>query len=208
MSGRKDVKVMEVLLADANRDMLMCFKKIIEFDGHEVSTAFDGAQVVKMIANHHFDMVILNDNIPRVKCTEIIKHLNEGNIPVIVLTGEKINSKTLLAETLANSYLSFPFLPYELTELMNKVRDKAASNKLLKLSDVEIKVSDFRLCGQLRMTNEEIDILSSLVEQQNFNEKKAGTHINSLNNKFKKINKKLHIRYVMNEGYRLVTENE
>lgn len=196
---------MKILLADSDRDMLMCFQKLITLSGREVMTAFDGTQVVNLLAGSRFDLVILNDRIPRVRSSEIIKHLNEEDIPVIVILENKVNAKLLTDEVLANAYLPLPFLPNELLTLIEEVSAKHATKKKLVFADMEVDVAGFKLGEQQRITNEEIAILEALLSEQTFNAKRAGPYINSLNHKFEKLRKKVHIRYVMGKGYGLVT---
>ncbi len=199
---------MKVLFAASDRDMMMCFKKIIELldEKNEVVTAFDGTQVVNLMANNRFNLVILDYDIPRVKARDIIKHLNEEDIPVIAILDTKVNSKLLSDEVLANAYLTLPFLPYELTGLMEAVLEKSSRKDKFVLFDGELEVSGFKLCRQLRLTNEEADILEALSAKREFNAKRAGPYINSLNHKFEKLGRKLHIKYVIGEGYQLVPE--
>ncbi len=199
---------MKILLADPDRDFLMSFKKLLELDSHDVTAAFDGTQVINYIANIKFDIVILRRNIPRVSSKQIVKTLNHENIPVIMLIDKKISSAMLIDQILANSYLSFPFLPYELKNLIENIKQKSQSEKHISFCDVEVDVEHFSLSDGTRLTNEEIDILGALSRGQSFEVRRANSYINSLNNKLGKLNKKTHIKYVLNEGYRLVTDNE
>lgn len=199
---------MKILLADSDRDLLISYKKLLEFESHEVITVFDGAQVILMIANNKFDVVILNKGIPRVDFKQIVKMLNDDNIPVIVLLDKKITSGMLLDNILANSYLSFPFLPYELSDRIKDVTSKMSKKDTLSFDDVEINVSSFRSSDGTRFTNEEINILSALLSGETFEVRQVHSYINSLNNKFERLDKKPRVKYVVNEGYRLVTNNE
>ena len=94
---------MKILIADSDRDLLISYKKLLELDSNDVIAVFDGAQAIMQLANNKFDVVILNRNIPRVDSKQIIKMLNDDNIPVIVLSDKKITSGVLLDNILANS---------------------------------------------------------------------------------------------------------
>ncbi len=199
---------MKILIADSDRDLLLSYKKLLELSAHEVTTVFDGAQVILQLANTRFDIVLINRNIPRVDSKQIVKMLNEENIPVIVMLDQKITSGILLDRILANSYLSFPFLPHELSDRISDVMTKLSSKDTLSLSDVEIDVSTFKSTDGTRFANEEINILNALESSKPFEVRQIHSYINSLNNKFERANKKPRVKYVTNEGYRLVTENE
>lgn len=199
---------LNILIGDPDRDFLMSFKRLFELSGHSIVPVFDGTQVITRLADSQFDIVILSRNIPRIMYKDIVKVLNEDNIPVVVISERKINSGMLMDDVLANSYLSLPFLPYELTELVNEINMKIKSDEKIQYSDIEMNLSDFMLCGKIRVTNEEINIFNMLIKREEPDHKKAGPYINALNNKFRKLNKNIRIKYVMNQGYRLVTGNE
>ena len=199
---------MKILLADPDRDLVWSFKALLEQEGNEVSTAFDGAQVINKAFTEKYDEVILSSSIPRVNDRDIVKMLNDEKCPVILLLNRNINADILLDGVLANAYLSFPFYPYELTALSDRVAEKAAGNEMLSFGDVQIDVSAFLLCCSERVTSQEIDVFRALAEKQELDPKKAEPFIGSLNNKLRRLNKKTRIRYVMKEGYRLVTDYE
>lgn len=199
---------MKILIADSDRDLLISYKKLLELDSNDVIAVFDGAQAIMQLANNKFDIVILNRNIPRVDSKQIIKMLNDDNIPVIVLSDKKITSGVLLDNILANSYLSFPFLPYELSDRMKDVISKISSKDKICFDSIEIDVKHFKSSDGTRFTNEEINILQALSKGKQFEVRQVHSYINSLNNKFERLNKKYRVKYVINEGYRLVTENE
>lgn len=199
---------MKILIADSDRDLLISYKKFLELDSHEVLTVFDGAQVILQLSNNTYDIVILNKNIPRVNFKQIIKMLNDNNIPVIVLSDKKITSGMLLDSILANSYLSFPFLPYELSDRIIDVVSKISSKDTLSLNDIEIDVKTFKSFDGTRFTNEEINILNALISGKQLELRQIHSYINSLNNKFEALGKKPRVKYVINEGYRLVNDNE
>ena len=199
---------MKILFADPDRDLVWSFRELLQKEGNDVTVAYDGAQVIRKAFTEKYDQVIMSSSLPRVNGREIVKMLNEEKCPVIILMSHKVNSDILLDGVLANSHLSFPFFPDELINLTAEVAQKAASSELLSYEDLSVDIGSFLLCGDIRVTNEEINILKSLAERQQFDQKKAELYIGSLNNKLELLKKKTRIRYVMKEGYRLVTDNE
>ncbi len=199
---------MKVLIADEDRDFLSSFRKLCELDNNEAVTVFDGTQAVGAVTKQKFDIVIINRELPRISSRDIIGMLNERNIPVIEISGKRPDSDILLDSVLANAYLKLPFFPYELFDLASEVLKKTGSGEKIIYEDIEINASDFMLCGKQRVTNGEIDIIKTLIAKEKPCEKYAEPYINALNNKFEKLQKKLRIRYLMNEGYRLVSDYE
>ncbi len=198
---------MNLLIADPDRDFLTAFRRLLEYYSHKVKTVFDGTQVITKLAAERFDIVILNEGIPRVSSKEIIKLLNEDDIPVIEISEKKINSGILSENVLANSYITLPFLPDELTRLIDSISKKRNSDDKPEYMDVNIDLHSFMLCNKLRVTNEELDIFISLMNNEGIDANRAGPYINALNLKFEKLRKKSRIKYVINEGYRLVMNN-
>lgn len=199
---------MRVMLANHDRDFLLAFTRLIEYENDEVTAVFDGTQVISKLASQQKpDIVVLDENIPRISSREILKQLNESDIPVIMISDRKINSGKLMDKMLANAYLSLPFMPSELIQLIKSVDSKHRSNEKLEYEDVSFDISVFRLCDEMRVTNEEIDIFRSLVNNSETDNKRAAPYINALNRKFKKLRKRPAIKYVINEGYRLVKNN-
>lgn len=199
---------MKILIADPDRDFLQSFKKYLECFSYEIDTAFDGTQVIRKITETSFDMVLLGQNIPRVPWSELVRQLNEKKIPSIVMLREKVNSDLLRARILPNAYISFPFFPNELYDLVNQVAEKTDSDEKLSFGEVEVNVSGFILMNKIRVTNGEINIMKTLSQGKEINPKRAGPFINSINNKLTDLGSKIRIKYVMKQGYRMVTVYE
>lgn len=109
---------MNVLIADPDRDFLKSYKTLLELSGDTVQTVFDGTQVMPRLAEDRFDAVILNENIPRIRCNDIVKSLNDDGIPVIVITQRKERFIT------ADDCIKLPFLPNELRDKLEHICKK------------------------------------------------------------------------------------
>ncbi len=196
---------MNILLADSNRDLLQCYQKLLTMDGHTVTTAFDGAQVVSLLGPEEFDMAILEENLPRIELDQLLQSLIKDHIPVIVLADGIVTVKTLLGSTLPNAYLSFPFLPADLEQVMREVAEKTRSSETMNCCGVDVDVSGFCFTGTAtRLTNGEIDLLRELKKPRRAAGKRTRVMIQALNEKLKGIGKPTRIIYEMEKGYRLV----
>ena len=111
---------MKILLADPDRDFLLSYEKILEIDGHEVETAFDGTQVLTKAAGSRFDLVLLDSDIPRIDSVRIVRHLNEEGVPVAILSGDGKKVQERFKETRVRSWLYFPFGPAEIRALVQE----------------------------------------------------------------------------------------
>ena len=205
---KRTVTALKILLADPDRDFLASFKKLLELSGHETICVFDGTQVIYRMIETRPDIVILDSDIPRISYKVLLSQLNEKNIPVVCILHSKINPDILISDNLAASYITLPFFPTELSEHIEQTIRTKNSGEKLAYEDVEIDEASFMLCGKLRVTAEEINVFKALIKKEEMISKQSGAYITSLNNKFSKLNKKIRIRYVMQEGFRLVTDNE
>ena len=99
---------MKILFAAPDRDLVECFKRLLETDLGETVTAFDGTQVISLLMSENFDVLILDRNIPRVDYKTIVERANEKTVPVIVLTDEPAGVRQT-GEPSANGRLAYPF---------------------------------------------------------------------------------------------------
>ena len=199
---------MKLLMAAPDRDLLMTYKKLFELDSYEVTTAFDGTQVVNKLSENTADFVILDRTLPRVDHSVVMKLIHEKKLPVIVLLRRKVTPQILLSSETACSYMNFPFFPGELREKVAEVREMAECNEMLSAGGLDITVKDFACKEGVRFTCEEINVLKALTKNESFDVRPISSYINSLNNKFERLKKSARIKYIMNEGYRLVNEYE
>lgn len=200
---------MNILLADSDRDLLQSYQKLLTMDGHLVTTAFDGAQVVSLLRARKYDIVVLQDILPRIEHEQILLLLRKEKIPVIALTDHRENVKDLLKPQLPNSYLPFPFLPVDLTEKIQAVMEKIRSAEKFSRCGVEIDVAGFCISGtDIFLTNGEIDLLRILENPGKSSGKRTRVIVQALNQKLQKTGKQVRIIYEIGKGYRLVNEHD
>ena len=198
---------MRILFAAPDRDLLQCYKKLLEYEYSEVVTAFDGTQVIYLLSAESFDIVILDSNIPRINFKTILSGVQNRHIPVIVLTDEPISAKQLSQEPLPNMILSYPFTSEHIKSAICNITDKVLSEEQFKIKDVEIDVSKFRIVSGPRLTSDEIDVLKSLSSGEAV-PVDSRVYIGALNDKFSQIGSAARIEYKIKKGFVLVSKNE
>ena len=109
---------MKILFAAPDRDLLECYKTILENDMGETVTAFDGAQVLSLLQTEKFDLAALDCDLPRVEFDCLIKKFKEKNVPVIALTNG------ITARQAPDAYLPYPFTPEQLEDVIRGVTEK------------------------------------------------------------------------------------
>lgn len=198
---------MRILFAAPDRDLLECYKKILEADFGETVTAFDGTHVLALAAAECFDIAILDRDVPRIDHKILISRMQENRIPVIALINGPVNTRLLSEERPANAYLSYPFTSEDITKAINDVIGKASSAERLSFCGIEIVISDFSITGGPRLTAGEIDVLQSLLRGSPVTSNN-GACVSSLNAKFAEIGSKARIKYRSEKGFELVSLNE
>ena len=197
---------MQILLADPDRDLLSGYRRLMEKSGNSVQTAFDGTQILSLLGNKSFDLAVLNEHLPRIAHERMIHSLYGEKIPVIVLLDRPVHIRHLCQKEPASAYLPFPFSPSELRTLARNVLDKSVSPVRLNCADTEIHIDGFRFSGtDIRLTTDEIDILTRLSAKETPLPYQQRVYIHSLNAKLAELDSpSLRISYREEKGYRLV----
>ena len=198
---------MQILLASPDRDLLQCCQALLQADLGPTVTAFDGTQVLTLLAGGGFDLVILDHAVPRVGCDAIVRELNERGVPVLVLLDRPITTGLLTQAALPCGYLVSPFPPEALIAATRDILTKAGTREPLCFGDLQAVPADFRLTGGARLTAEELDAFDALIHGRRVGTE-AGVFISALNGKLAQISAQVRIRYLSGKGFQLVTEHE
>ena len=72
-------------------------KEILEDEGYNVDTSFDGLQGLKLIKKKSYDIILQDIKLPSINGVELLKKTKQinNNIKVIILTGRPLSSKLL-----------------------------------------------------------------------------------------------------------------
>lgn len=120
---------MKILFAVPDRDLLECYRKLLEEDLGETVTSFDGTQVISLLSTDDFDVLILDKKLPRVDYRKIAERAVSKNIPVILLTDEPEGARRLTDEKLKIEHLSYPFTFDRVKDAINKTLSEAGQRK-------------------------------------------------------------------------------
>ena len=110
----------------ANRDVL---ERRLTREGHAVITAADGAQALRLMGEHEFDLVLLDLIMPEIGGFDVLTRLKSDastrHIPVIVISAlDELDSIVRCIEAGAEDYLSKPFDPILLRSRINSSLEK------------------------------------------------------------------------------------
>ena len=198
---------MKILFAAPDRDLLECYKRLLEPETGVVVTAFDGTQVFSLLSEESFDTVILDRRLPRIDSKTILTRIREKKIPVIVLTGTPAGVRQLTDDPLPNAYLTYPFTPEKMKETLRETAEAVSSEETLDVCGTEVCVTGFRFSGGPGLTLDEINVLKVFSEGGAVSAEK-GVCISALNAKFAAMGSKIKIRYRTGKGFEPVKEDD
>jgi len=78
----------KILVVDDDLDLNTGFALLLEFDGHEVHTAYTGEAALEMLAKNHFDLMIAEYWLPRMTGDQLASHVKQRwpDLPIIMVT--------------------------------------------------------------------------------------------------------------------------
>ena len=113
-----------ILIVDDEPEMVEELKEILEDEGYNIDTAFDGVEAVEKFKSIHQEtgLVLLDIKMPKMNGVEVyrkMKRINQ-NTPIIIVTGSfaKKNAEQLLKEG-ANDVI---FKPFDVRKLLALIR--------------------------------------------------------------------------------------
>lgn len=114
-----------ILVVDDNPDVRHLAKRLLETAGHSVITAADGAQALRLYAQHQEGIVLLltdvtMPNIGGLELANCVRGMN-SQIPVLFMSGD-VSSAYLGAQLIEK-----PFRPADLIETVDRVLHANAS---------------------------------------------------------------------------------
>jgi two-component system chemotaxis response regulator CheY len=115
----EDSSTMRSLIASTLEDLGNC----------EITEAASGFEALKILPGHSFDLIITDINMPDINGLELINFVKQlpsyQETPLIIVTTEKSAEDRKKGMALgANAYVTKPFNPEELQELVKKLIEK------------------------------------------------------------------------------------
>ncbi len=87
-----------ILLVEDEENLHETLKLNLEMEGYEVSSAFNGTEALKKIANEYFDLIIMDIMLPEVDgiaVTESVR-VNNNEVPILMLSAKNAGSDRVL----------------------------------------------------------------------------------------------------------------
>lgn len=160
----------KILVADDERPIQNLIIKNLELSGHTCIGAFDGLEVLNLIENNNFDLLILDIMMPKMSGWEIIERIN--NIPTILVSAKKKLDDRIKGLSLgADDYIVKPFAIQELLLRVNAVLKRTYKNEnRMQFDNIIIDFTAKKVYlreNEVYLTPKEFDLLETLVTNRN-----------------------------------------
>jgi len=114
----------EILVVDDEKDLVGLMTKIFEFEGYNVTPAYDGYECLEKIKEKEFDLILLDIMMPGMSGWDVFSRVKKMGyvtkvIFVSVLEVSEARKNMLINEGLTG-YLIKPFSDDELVEVVNR----------------------------------------------------------------------------------------
>ncbi|MDE3234772.1 MAG: response regulator transcription factor [Bacteroidota bacterium] len=168
----------KILLVEDENKIALTLKKGLSENGYYVELAYDGLIGKKLFLSHHFDLIILDVNLPGMNGYELCKIVRSYNqqVPIVMLTAMSTTDDKIEGfDAGADDYIIKPF---EFKELLVRIRAllKRTTNQLvpsgniLRVADLEMNLDSKevkRSDKKIPLTAKEFQLLEYFLRNKN-----------------------------------------
>lgn len=161
---------MKILLAEDTRDLNRAVTALLDHEGYEVDSAFDGEEAMDYILKSDYDGVVLDIMMPKKDGLEVLTEMRSRHIltPVMLLTAKtEIDDRVAGLDAGADDYLPKPFAMKELLARIRSMtrRSKEYGASELSFEDITLNPKDFVLSSRntVILTAKEYELMDVLL---------------------------------------------
>jgi DNA-binding response OmpR family regulator len=161
----------KVLVVEDDRSLLVELKQWLEVENYVVETAWDGRKALELLKAYHYDLIVLDWDLPYVNGLELLRDLRQrrDTTPVLMLTGKvEIEEKESGLDFGADDYLTKPFQFRELSARLRSLLRRASglSESVLKVGGIAMDCSAKRVVAgsqEIKLLPKEFALLEFLL---------------------------------------------
>ena len=137
----------KILLVDDDLELCDLLRDYLRGEGFEVSMAHDGAKVLDITKDQHFDVIVLDVMLPNLNGFEVLRKLRDYcKTPVLMLTAKGDTVDRIVGLELgADDYLAKPCNPRELVARLRAILRRVSSQGSANRSDDTIVVDHLKI---------------------------------------------------------------
>lgn len=162
----------KILIVEDEEAISNLIRMSLQKAGYSCEQAMDGESAADRIAEHIYDLVLLDIMLPGMNGYELLNYIKTTNMPVIFITAmETLDDKVKGLKAGADDYITKPF---EMVELLARVesvlRRYHKSEERIEVDDVIIDIPSRTVTRQgeaVKLTLKEFELLLFLVRNRN-----------------------------------------
>ena len=166
--------VAKVLVIDDEKDIVSLLRYHLEKAGFQCLEGMDGSVALRLVREHHPDLLILDLMLPGMDGLEICRHLrqdaNTARLPILMLTAKAEEVDRIVGlEVGADDYVVKPFSPRELVARVRAILRRAqepADVSIRRMGELEVDESRHSVSVQrasVELTAKEFGLLCALI---------------------------------------------
>jgi len=138
-----------LVVDDSHQNVEFLKDYVLKPNGYQVLVARDGEAGLKLALNQHPDLILLDNNMPKMSGMEVLEALNEhqANIPVIMMTFH--GSETLAVQSFRLGVKDYVLKPFQISEMLQSIERALAEARLRHERD--------ELTGRLVKSNQQLE---------------------------------------------------
>ncbi len=154
-----------ILWADDEIDLLKPHILFLRSKGYEPVTVNNGRDALELIENRHFDLVILDENMPGLTGLETLQRIKEvaPQTPVIMIT--KSEEENIMDQAVGNNIADYLIKPVNPMQILMSIKKNLHSDKLVSETTAADYRQEFSHISQLIGSADSIDDWYSLYEK-------------------------------------------
>ncbi len=120
-----------ILWADDEIDLLKPHLLFLSKKGYDVTTANNGYDALEMVSEDHFDLIILDENMPGMTGIETLGHIKQAapHIPVIMIT--KSEEENIMNQAVGNKIADYLIKPVNPNQILIALKKHLHSEQLV-----------------------------------------------------------------------------
>lgn len=161
---------MKILLAEDTCDLNRNITSLLNLEGYEVDSAFDGLEAMEHLKKDSYDCIILDIMMPKMDGLDVLKELRSRHIltPVLLLTAKaEIDDRVTGLNCGADDYLPKPFAFKELLARVRALirRQPVFASEKLCLADIMLDSGTLSLssASSVRLSLKEFGVMRLLM---------------------------------------------
>ena len=164
---------MKILLAEDTVDLNKVISQMLEMQGFDVDSTFDGQMALEKALSNGYDGIVLDIMMPKMSGLQVLKEIRKRNIvtPVLMLTAKaEIDDRVEGLDAGADDYLTKPFAMKELMARVKALtrRGSQYAAKELSFGDITLKSESLELISSntVRLSLKEFSLMQALLLNQ------------------------------------------